>query len=134
MSKRSQLDWVGNVAAERFYSAEIATIDQLLIAGRTRDLRKSLAHQTGISSRRIFTWINKAELARIKGVGFEYAELLGESDVCCVEALRNQSASDLHKKLVKINKIKKLVKRVPAISRVESWIQQAQAMESQVEH
>ena len=134
MSKRSQLDWVGPVAAERFYSAEIATIDQFISAGRTQDLRKSLAHQTGISSRRILGWLNRAELARIKGVGFEYAELLGETGVCCVHSLSQESSPELHANLIKINKIKKLVKRVPAISRVESWIQQAQVMDSQIEH
>ena len=49
--------------------------------------RKEIAEATGISDKLILRWVNMADLYRIKGVGQEYAELLGAAGVDTVPEL-----------------------------------------------
>lgn len=133
MAKRSQLDWVGAVSAERLSEIGIDTFEDLLREADTAYKRKQLAQRTGISSRRILLWTNRVDMARIKGVGLEYADLLEAAGVCSVPCLGETAASELHTRLVKTNHIKKLVRRVPAVSRVSSWVDQAKVLSTSIE-
>ena len=61
-------------------------------------------------------------------VGEEYSDLLEEAGVDTVKELRNRSPKNLHKKILEVNTKKKLVRRPPALSMVEDWVQQAKAL------
>lgn len=73
-------------------------------------------------------WVNRADLARIKGVSTQYADLLEFSGVDTVPELAQRRADNLHAKMVEVNDERNLVKRVPALSQVEDWIAQAKEM------
>jgi predicted flap endonuclease-1-like 5' DNA nuclease len=88
-----------------------------------------LAEKTGIHEPLILKWVNRADLARIKGVGSEYADLLEESGVDTVVELGKRVPANLFKKMEEVNATKKLVRKLPVESQVLDWVEQAKKLE-----
>ncbi len=128
MTKLTQIEGIGDVYAGQLQAAGINSIEALLEKGATPQGRKQLAEQTGISSKRILEWVNHADLFRIKGIGNEYADLLEAAGVDTVPELAQRNPENLYKKLVSVNGEKKLVRKIPALSRVSDWVAQAKKL------
>lgn len=90
---------IGPAYAEKLIAAGIETVDQLLEAGKTSKGRKELEEKTGISGKFILTWVNHADLFRIKGVGPQFAELLEASGVDTVKEFGHRVAANLVAKM-----------------------------------
>ncbi|HEY9078245.1 MAG TPA: DUF4332 domain-containing protein [Anaerolineaceae bacterium] len=125
MAKIVEIEGIGNSYAAKLEAAGIPTIEALLEKGSTPKARKELAAKTGIDEKLILTWVNHADLFRIKGIGSEYADLLEFAGVDTVPELANRNAENLLDKITAINTEKKLVRRLPSKADIESWIEQA---------
>lgn len=125
---------IGPTFAKKLRNEGIKTTDDLLEAGRTKNGRKELAEKTGIAERSILEWVNKADLFRIQGIGEEYSDLLEAAGVDTVVELARRNPENLHATLVGINEVKRLVRRVPNISSVEDWVNQAKLLPRKVEY
>lgn len=130
MTKLNSLEGIGVAAAVKLRSVGIESYDDLLAVAQTPEKRKAMARETGISSKRLLNWTLRADLARIKGVGGEYADLLEASGIESVNCLAAREAEGLHASMVRVNSMKKLVRRVPAVSRIDSWVEQAKSLPS----
>lgn len=86
-----------------------------------------LANSTGVSLTLVNSWQNMAELASVKGIGPQYAELLDRSGIHSIEQLRKTTPSKLLKLVRdKQNSIEtNIQKSHPGPDLVESWIHQA---------
>lgn len=125
MTKLSEIEGIGTGCAEKLNACGVPTLEQLLIKGANPAGRTVLARESGISSKFISKWVNRADLARVKGIGGEYADLLECSGVDTVPELATRNAADLHGKLTAVNTEEKLVKSLPALSKIEGWVEQA---------
>ena len=125
---------IGPVYAEKLIAAGIETVDQLLEAGKTAKGRKELEEKTEITGKLILTWVNHADLFRIKGVGPQFAELLEAAGVDTVKEFRNRNAANLQAKLEEINAQKNLTNRVPSLKEVEKMIEQAKELPPMIEY
>jgi predicted flap endonuclease-1-like 5' DNA nuclease len=125
MTKLIRIEGIGPANAEKLQGAGINTVEGLLKKGSDPAGREELAGATGISSKRILAWVNMADLFRIKGVSEEYGELLEAAGVDTVPELAQRNPENLHAKLGEVNAEKKLVRRLPALSQVKGWIEQA---------
>ncbi|HPK04967.1 MAG TPA: DUF4332 domain-containing protein [Bacteroidales bacterium] len=130
--KIEEIEGIGPVYGEKLSSNGIKTVEDLLEAGATRTGRSKLAEATGISEKSILTWVNMADLFRIKGIGPQFAELLEAAGVDTVKELRNRNAQNLHAKLVEVQAEKKITRAVPGLSQVEDFIEQAKALPPKV--
>lgn len=72
--------------------------------------------------------LRASNLMHIKGIGEEYSDLLEEAGVDTVKELRNRVPATLHQKIVEMIEAKRLVRRRPALSQVESWVNQAKSL------
>ncbi|MBC7922221.1 MAG: DUF4332 domain-containing protein [Ferruginibacter sp.] len=133
-SKIIEIEGIGAKYAEKFVSANVRTVEELLQVGSSKAGREKLATQTGIDEKRILSFCNMADLFRIKGVGSEFAELLEAAGVDTVKELRNRVAENLHAKLVEVNNGKNLVRQVPSLSQVKDFIAQAQQLDPVLTH
>ncbi len=106
----------------------ITNTDQLLEASKTASARRALAQKAGVESGVLLELVNRADLARIKGIGDAYANLLEEAGVDSVKELAHRVPANLHEKLVQINTEKKAVPRPPSLDQVTTWITEAKAM------
>jgi predicted flap endonuclease-1-like 5' DNA nuclease len=120
---------IGPVFAEKLLAVGIDTDEKLLAAGASAKGSKELEEKTGIRGDLILTWVNHADLFRIKGVGPQFAELLEAAGVDTVKELRNRNAANLAAKMLEINEAKHLCKRTPVEKEIQKYIDGAKALE-----
>jgi len=119
------IEGIGDVYRQKLRQAGIRNVEQLLDKGSTPRGRDEIAEATGISEKLILRWVNQADLYRINGIGKEYAELLEAAGVDTVPELAQRVPANLLEKMGVANAQKKLVRHLPALAQVESWVTQA---------
>ena len=128
MASIIDIEGIGDVYAEKLKAAGVATTDALLEKGSTPKGRADLEEATGISHKLVLRWVNMADLYRIKGVGSEYSELLEAAGVDTVPELSHRNAENLLAKMTEVNTAKNLVRTLPTLGHVESWVAQAKEL------
>ena len=76
MANITEIEGIGPVYGQKLSDVGIRTVEALLEAGASPQGRKTLAESTGIDAALLLKWVNRADLARLKGVGEEFADLL----------------------------------------------------------
>ncbi|MEM6264172.1 MAG: DUF4332 domain-containing protein [Bacteroidota bacterium] len=132
MAKITDIEGIGPANAEKLGAAGIKTVEALLKKGKDPKGRKEIEQTTGIAHKTLLNWVNMADLFRIKGVSSQYSELLEAAGVDTVKELRNRNATNLHAKMQEVNAEKKLVRQTPALSQVESFVEQAKSLDPMV--
>ncbi|PCJ91375.1 MAG: ferredoxin [Porticoccaceae bacterium] len=128
MTKLTDVEGIGEVYAGKLVGCGLMTQEQLLDLGATVLGRRTISEESGISSKLILNWVNRADLARVKGVGSEYADLLECSGVDTVPELAQRNPLNLHNKMVEVNEEKKLVRSLPSVNQVTDWVEQAKML------
>ena len=134
MSALIDIEGIGEAYAAKLKEVGATTQEKLLDAGSTPKGRKELAEKTGISDALILKWVNHCDLARIKGIGAEYSELLEAAGVDTVPELAGRKPENLYAKIVEVNPAKKLVRNLPVLKQVEDWVSQAKSLPRSVNY
>lgn len=134
MTKILDIEGIGPGYAEMLAKEGIKTVEGLLKVGSKIRDRKKLAESTGISGKLILEWVNLADLFRVKGIGEEYSDLLEEVGVDTVPELAQRNPENLLQKMQEVNEAKKLVRRLPVLSQVQSWVEQAKELPRIIEY
>jgi predicted flap endonuclease-1-like 5' DNA nuclease len=129
MASLKDIEGIGAAFAAKLMEAGVTTTDQLLEKGASPKGREDLAASAGVSAKLILEWVNHADLARIKGIGWEYADLLEAAGVDTVPELAQRNAGNLHAKLSEINEARALVRRLPSGDQVAAWVAEAKTLE-----
>lgn len=128
-----ELRGISSEQVEKLGAAGISNTDQLLAkAGAAAD-RRALATSTGIDGKVLLELVNRADLARINGVGRQYANLLEDAGVDSVPELAQRNAANLLTALEKAAKDSG-VQRVPTAGDVEKWVAEAKTLPRAVFH
>ena len=128
MTKLAAIEGIGEVYSARLEEGGINSVEALLSSCCDKKGRKQLAEQLSISEKLLLGWANRADLARIKGISTQYADLLEAAGVDTVPELAQRNADNLHAKMVEVNTAKKLVRQVPALTQVQDWVSQASTL------
>ena len=134
MTKLDEIEGIGPSYAQSLKNAGIDTIEELLEVGGAPTGREGIADKSGLSPKLVLEWVNHADLRRIKGVGSEYADLLGAAGVDSVPELAQRSAANLAAKVEEINEAKNLVRRVPTEGEVTGWVAEAKTLPKAVQY
>ncbi|MBB5186571.1 putative flap endonuclease-1-like 5' DNA nuclease [Zhongshania antarctica] len=134
MTKLSEIEGIGETYSSKLVSAGISSVEGLLENCAAKPARKSLAEKSGISEKRILNWVNRADLARISGVSTQYADLLESAGVDTVPELAQRNAENLQEKMARCNEETHLVRKVPSLSQVQSWVAQAKELPRKITH
>lgn len=125
MTKITTIEGIGEVYALKLSEAGITTVEALLEKGASAAGRKEICTTCDVSDKLVLTWVNHADLMRIKGVGEEYADLLEATGVDTVPELAQRNADNLFAKMSEVNDNKSLVRKLPTASQVTQWVVQA---------
>lgn len=125
---------IGPVYAEKLTAIGIAKVSQLLEKGKTAKGRKEIEKETGIRHDLVLTWVNHADLFRIKGVGPQFAELLEAAGVDSVKEMAHRKAENLHKAMVETNEKENRTRRVPTVVEIQRMIDLAKELPGVVTH
>jgi predicted flap endonuclease-1-like 5' DNA nuclease len=128
MTKLNEIEGIGSAYEEKLIAAGITSLESLLTACTSKKERTELAEKTDIPDILILKWVNRADLARINGIGSEYADLLEAAGVDTVPELARRNAGNLFIKITDVNEEYKFVKKMPTEKQVEDWIEQAKKL------
>lgn len=128
MTRLETIEGIGPLYAQKLRDVGIRSIEALLDKGATAVGRRELHETTGIGTEFILNWVNRADLMRIHGVGEEYSDLLEVAGVDTVVELAQRNPQNLYQAIIELNEEKRLVRRPPSQSMVESWVQQAKEL------
>ena len=134
MTKLVDIEGVGKTYAAKMEKIGVKTVEELLRQGASKKGRTALAEKSGVSDKLILEWVNRADLTRIRGVSTQYADLLESAGVDSVPELAQRNAENLQQKMAEVNTKKKLVRLVPGINSVSSWVEQAKNLPKLVTH
>lgn len=108
--------------------------DQLVAAARTAADRQQLAQSAGVDSQVILKLVNRADLARVRGIGAIFSDLLEEVGVDTVKELAARNPIHLHEAIAQVNLQKQLAQRAPSTDMVRSWVAQARRLSAALEY
>jgi predicted flap endonuclease-1-like 5' DNA nuclease len=128
MTKLLKIEGIGGAYEKKLNAVGLFSLQDLLEKGATPKGRKEIADKSGISEALILKWANRADLFRVKGIGEEYSDLLEAAGVDTVPELAQRKADNLYQKVVEINNAKKLVRKLPAVSQIKNWVEQAKKL------
>ncbi|MGC9522892.1 MAG: DUF4332 domain-containing protein [Anaerolineae bacterium] len=134
MARLTRIEGIGEVYAQRLAQARIGTTQALLERAATPEGRAEIAEKAGVTERQILEWANQADLMRVSGIGAEYSDLLEAAGVDTVVELAQRNPENLHAKLMMVNAVRHLVRRVPGVSRIRSWIEEAKTLPRMLEY
>ncbi len=134
MTKLEHIEGVGDAYAQKLQAVGITTAETLLEKGSTAKGRKEIADQSGLSEKLILRWINHLDLARIKGISAQYSELLEASGADTVPDLARRKAENLLRKMEEVNDQKNLVRKLPSLSQLSDWIEEAKTLPRVITH
>ena len=134
MASISAVQSMGHRNETKLRKAGVRTTDSLLKVAATRTGRRRLAKETGLPESDILSWVNRADLLRITGVGSEYADLLEVAGVDTIRELRRRNPERLLEAMTELNLRKRLVRRLPTEGMVAGWIDEAKGLEPLVTH
>jgi predicted flap endonuclease-1-like 5' DNA nuclease len=124
----SELYGVREDLGAKLHAAGYANSDQLLAAAAHPKDREALATQLGIDTKEVLELANRADLARIKGVGKVYSDLLEWSGVDTVAELAQRNPANLHEKILEAAEMH-FVKRIPTADEVADWVTEAKSLD-----
>lgn len=122
------IEGIGPVYSGKLKAVGIDTVEELLQAAASAAGRQELADKTGISGKRILSWANRADLWRIKGIGEEYGDLLELAGVDTAPELAQRNPENLYQALMDAQAKRKLVRKMPVLSQIQDWVQQAKGL------
>ena len=128
------IEGIGPNYAEKLQALGIFTTSDLLDKGAARKGREQIAAQTGIPESLVLTWVNHADLFRVKGIGPQFAELLEAAGVDTVKEFATRNPENLHAKLLDTNEKYGLSGRVLSVDNLRDMIAEAASLEARVRH
>ena len=134
MSAIESIEGIGGGYGQALRGAGIKTVENLLEICCDRKTREQISAKIGISEKLLLKWVNMADLFRVRGVASQYAELLECAGVDTVRELAQRRPDSLHAKMVTTNQAKRVVRQVPSLRIVESWISHAKSLPRKVTH
>ena len=131
--RSAELFGVREDLAASLKAAGLTDSGKLLAAAATPADRKALAAKLGVDEKEVLELANRADLARIKGVGKVYSDLLEWAGVDTVAELAQRNPDNLFEKIVSAAN-EHFVQRLPRSQDVADWVAQAKALERKLSY
>ena len=125
----TEIQGIGMDMAAILKSDGIRTTVGLLRSAKTPKQRLKLAQMTGTDEKCVLDWVTAADRMRIKGVGWEYSELLRVVGVRTANELRFRNPQRLALAMREANSKRQLVGVLPSVSMVIRWIEDAKGLQ-----
>jgi predicted flap endonuclease-1-like 5' DNA nuclease len=119
--------------AAKLVAGGLKTSEELLAAGKTPAGRKELAAKVGVDQKALLELLNRADLARVKGIGEVYSNLLENAGVDTVAELAKRIPTNLYAKLAEQAQNGD-ARRAPTLAQVENWVKQAKDLGRGIEY
>ncbi len=124
----SELKGMSAGLAKKLRSRGIRNSDQFLNAVRTPQQRRDLSKKLSASANTLLELANRADLARVVGIGKIYSNLLENSGVDTVKEMAKRTPAKLHATLARHNSNRRPKGRAPSMKEATQWVKQAKSL------
>jgi predicted flap endonuclease-1-like 5' DNA nuclease len=124
----SKLRGISDQVRNRLKRHGVTYTHQLLDAAGRLASRRELAARSGIEEAVLLRLTCRADLARIKGVGAIFADMLELIGVDRVSSLAEHDPARLYEILHDLNAAERFARRAPTQDEVANWVAQARAL------
>jgi len=124
----TEIQAIGADAAQILKREGIRTTVSLLRSGKTPKQRLKIAEKIGIADKHVLGWVTAADRMRVKGVGWEYSQLLLAVGVKTAKELKYRNPQKLVEQMLEANTKRRLVRVLPSVSMVKRWIDSAKKL------
>jgi predicted flap endonuclease-1-like 5' DNA nuclease len=124
----TEIKGIGAEAAAALKSEGIRTTIGLLRSAKTPKQRLKIAEKIGTDKERVLDWVTTADRMRVKGVGWEYSELLRAVGVITASELKYRNPQKLAQAMSSANGKREVVRLVPSAGTVTRWIESAKKL------
>ncbi len=124
----TEIQGIGADTALILKTEGIRTTISLLREAKTPKQRLKIAAKVGTNDKCVLDWVTAADRMRIKGVGWEYSELLCAAGVKTVNELKFRNPQKLVDQMTDANNKRKLVRFLPSVKMVKRWIESAKKL------
>lgn len=107
---------------------QITTCTQLLDAAADQEKRAALALRARIDPSVLTALVQRADMARVNGIGVVFGLMLERLDIRDVPTLAARDPVALHAELRSLNQQERMARRSPTPEEVADWIGQAKAL------
>ncbi len=111
----------------------INTCARLLERAGSVAARRELAARTGVDPELLLRLAQRADMARINGIGAVFGMMLEDLGVRDTTVLARQDPVELHRRLKQLNERERLARRSPTPEEVADWVAQARALPRVIE-
>ena len=125
-----ELEGISDSIVAKLAERNVVDSVQFVEAAATPAQRKELAAFCGCEQGEILQLANRADLARVKGIGGVYSDLLEIAGVDTVKELASRRADNLHAKITETNDRDRLTTKPPTLAMVQDWVKQAKALKA----
>ena len=101
---------------------------QLLEAAGAQQKRAALIGETLIDAATLAYITKRADLARVKGIGATFADMLEVLKIDTVARLAAWEIDELHQTLRDFNQTERFARRAPTLEEIASWVTQARRL------
>lgn len=129
-----QLKGMSSGLAKKLKNHGISNSDQFLSAVRTAEQRHEMSKELKDSENTLLELANRADLARVIGIGKVYSNLMENAGVDTVKELANRVPENLHTTLGQHNAKRRPKGRAPSMKQVTDWVNQAKALPKMLEY
>ncbi len=112
----------------------ITNCEQLLRAAGKADLRHRLAADLGVDAELLLKLVQRADLARIKGIGAVFGMMLEDLGIRDIQTLAAEDPALLHARLKAFNMRERLARRAPTPEEVAAWVEKARHLPSLISY
>lgn len=124
----SKLRGISVIIRRKLKRQGITYTQQLLAAAGASGARRQLAREADIDEEVLTRLVERADLARVKGVGAIFADMLNWLGVDRVSDLARQDPTEFHRMLQSLNAAERFARRAPTPEEVRDWIAQARTL------
>ena len=124
----AQLEGITPELAKALKVAGLENSRDFLEAADTPTKRRHLSKEFDVPSRTILELANRADLARIHGIGKVFSDLLEYAGVDTVAELAQRNPEHLHAKILEVA-AEYGITRIPRDDEVDSWVYQAKQLD-----
>jgi predicted flap endonuclease-1-like 5' DNA nuclease len=121
------IEGIGETYAKKLNKVGIVKLEDLMTLTKARI--KELSVKTKVSTKLFDKWQEHANLMKIDGIGPEYSDALNQIGIDSVKELANRAAQATLDKIIAFDKSKpNVIRKLPKLEDVKSWIAQAKKM------
>ena len=124
--KMMDLQGIDQDLVAKLNAAGVSTTSDMIRVWLDRDRRSQVEAHSGLNAEQFQRMVSMARMARMRGIGPKYAELMVTAGVIGKKSMAKHTPESLVKRLAEVQQLQNFKGAMPTASEVEAWFVEAE--------